>query len=108
MDAILKDPNASSVKIQQAEEEIRIVITDVTCEIYFKAKGNRKSPHDLNSSKVRKILTECGIKTDLIDRITQTFQTTDAAHHAPSGYTPQRERIRQYYSWVYELANLLN
>lgn len=107
VDAILKDPNASSIKLQQAEEEIRIVITEITSELYLKEKGDRKGPHNLNSSKVRKMLTECSVRADLVDRIVQTFQTTDDAHHAPGDYAPQKERLRQYYSWVYELAKLL-
>lgn len=107
VDAILKDPTASNVKLQQAEEEIRVVIAETTCELYLKKKADRKSPHNLNSAKVRKMLIECGVKTDLVDRVTQTFQTTDDAHHAPAGYAPQRERLRQYHSWVHELTGLL-
>lgn len=107
VDAILKDSSASSVKLQQAEEEIRIAITDITSKIYFKVKGAYKSSHDLNSDKVRKILIECGVKPDLVDHIVQTFQTTDDAHHASDNYSPNREKIREYHSWVFELGNLL-
>jgi hypothetical protein len=108
VDAIVKDPNAGSVKLQQAEEEIRIVIAELASELYLKKKGVRKSPHNLNSTKVRKMLLECGVETDLVNRITQTFETTDDAHHAPVDYTVQRERIRRYHAWVHELAQLLN
>jgi len=108
VDAILKDPIASNVKLQQAEGEIRIVIAEITSELYFKTKREYKSPHNLNSDKVRKMLTECSTKTELIDRIVQTFETTDAAHHASHDYVPQRERIRQYHSWAHELSKLLN
>ncbi|MCL5985600.1 MAG: AAA family ATPase, partial [Actinobacteria bacterium] len=107
IDAVLKDQKASSIKLQQAEEEIRIVIPEITCELYFMQKGVNKAPHNLNSDKVRKLLTECTVRTELIDRIVQTFETTDDAHHASEDYVPQRERLRRYYSWVYELANLL-
>ncbi len=108
VDAILKDPNAGSVKLQQAEEEIRIVIAELSSELYLKKKGGRKSPHDLNSTKVRKMLLECSVEAGLLDRITQTFQTTDDAHHAPADYAAQRERIRRYHAWVHELAQLLS
>lgn len=106
--AIVKDHTAGSVKLQQAEEEIRIAIAEVASELYLKKKGDRKSPHDLNSTKVRKMLLECGVKAGLADRITQTFETTDDAHHAPADYAAQRERIRRYHAWVHELAQLLN
>jgi hypothetical protein len=108
VDAIVKDPNAGSVKLQQAEEEIRIVIAELASELYLKKKGVRKSPHNLNSTKVRKMLLECGVETDLVNRITQTFETTDDAHHALANYAVQRERIRRYHAWVYELAQLLS
>lgn len=108
VDAILKDPDASTVKLQQAEQEIRIVVAQLTCEVYRKTKGVSKSPHDLNSTKVRKMLVECGVRADLVDRIRQTFDTTDPAHHASENYAPDRQRIRVYYDWAHELAQLLS
>lgn len=107
VDAIIKDPNATSVKLQQAEEEIRIVNAELTSELYFTIKGVRKKPHDLNSTKVRKMLVECGVDSGLVDRITQTFETTDDAHHAPVSYTANRERIQCYYVWAHDLAKHL-
>jgi hypothetical protein len=108
VDAILKDPDAGSLKLQQAEEEIRIVVADLASELYYEKKQIRKSPHTLNSTEVRKILVGCGVKAELVDNITQTFETTDDAHHAPVDYVAQRERIRRYHAWVHELAQLLN
>ena len=107
VDAIVKDPTAPSVRLQQAEEEIRIVISEITSELYFKIKGIRKKFHDLNSTKVRKMLVECGIDSNLVDRITQTFETTDDAHHAPENYTTHRQRIQCYHAWAHELAKEL-
>jgi hypothetical protein len=108
VNAILSDPNADSLKLQQAEAEIRIAVGDITSQIYLKAKGIRKSPHDLNSSKVINLLTECGVDTQLVNKIGQTFSTTDDSHHAPSTYSPNRDRIMKYLSWVYDLAKYLN
>jgi hypothetical protein len=105
--AILSDPNSDSIKLQQAEEEIRIAVGDITTELYKKVKGIKKSPHDLNSSKVKNILTECGVRTELVNRISQTFCTTDDSHHAPRSYSPNRDRIMKYHSWTYELAKYL-
>jgi len=107
VDAIVKDQTATSVKLQQAEEEIRIVNAELTSELYFKIKRIRKKPHDLNSTKVRKMLVECGIDSSLVDRITQTFETTDDAHHAPADYAAHRQRIQRYHAWAHELARLL-
>ena len=107
IDAIVKDQTATSVKLQQAEEEIRIVNAELTSELYFKIKGIQKKPHDLNSTKVRKMLVECGVNSNLVDRITETFETTDDAHHAPVDYTANRQRIQCYHAWAHELAKLL-
>jgi len=107
VDAIVKDQTATRGKLQQAEGEIRIVNAELTSELYFKIKGIKKKPHDLNSTKVRKMLVECGIDSTLVDRITQTFETTDDAHHAPVDYSAHRQRIRRYHAWAHELAKLL-
>jgi hypothetical protein len=107
VDAILKDPNADNVKLQHAEEEIRIVVAQLSVDLYLKKRGIEKSPHDINSDKARKILVECGVNTGLIDRITQTFSTTDDAHHAPSDYAAHRQRIQRYADWANDLAQLV-
>lgn len=108
VDAIIKDETASSVKLEQAEEEIRLINGELTCEIYFKKRGLKKESHTLNSTKVRRMLVESGIDSKLVDRITQTFETTDDAHHAPVDYAANRQRLRQYYGWAQELSKLLS
>lgn len=107
VDAIVKDQTADSVRLQHAEEEIRIVAAELTCELYLKIKGESKSPHNVNSDRARKMLVECGVDSAVVDRIVGTFATTDDAHHAAAGYAPDRQRIRRYYSYCYELAELL-
>lgn len=107
VDAILKEPIASSVKLQQAEEEIRIVVAELTCELYCKVHGVRKRSSDLNSAGTRKMLVECGVDNSLVDMVTMTFETTDDAHHAPGDYEAHRQRIREYHSWAHELAQEL-
>jgi hypothetical protein len=108
INAIVKDPHATSVRLQQAEEEIRITVAIIASELYFKKKGIEKSPHNLNSREVRKLLLECSVESGLVDRIIQTFETTDEAHHAPVNYTAHRQRIQRYHAWVHELAKLLS
>jgi len=103
IDAILKDETADTVRLQQAEEEIRLAVTDLTSALYSKTKGVKKDANKLNAREVRKCLVECNLPDDLIDRIDQTFETTDDAHHI-TDYSPHRERIRRYHSYVHELA----
>lgn len=105
IDAVIKSNTDDSARLRQAEEDIRIVVTKLASELYFKAKQVRKKHHNLNSKKVRKMLIECGINNNLVNHITQTFGTTDDAHHDPKNYTAHRERLRNYYAWVCELAN---
>lgn len=108
VNAILQDPASTSVRLQQAEEEIRIVVAELTAELYLGKKGVHASPHRLNSRAVRSMLVKCGVEVGLVDRITQTFETTNVAHHASKGHATHRQRIQRYHSWVHELAQLLS
>ncbi|APV45065.1 AAA domain-containing protein [Dehalogenimonas formicexedens] len=106
VDAILKDNTADSIRLQQAEEEIRIVVCDITAGLYLNKKGIQRNPSTFNSAMVRKTLIECGVTMDLVDRVGQTFETTDDAHHAPKDYAAHRQRIRCYHNWAHALAKL--
>jgi len=106
VDAILKDTTADVVRLQHAEGEIRLVNCELTAAIYYAKKGVNKNPASLNASLVRKSLLECGVSTELVDHISQTFETTNKAHHVTDS-SVLRERIQCYYSWSHELANLL-
>lgn len=106
VDAILKDQTADTVRLQQAEEEIRLAVTDLTSKIYSQKKRVSKDANKLNDSDVRKCLIECGLPSDVVNRIYQTFETTDDAHHV-TDYAPERERIRRYHSYVHELSKYL-
>jgi hypothetical protein len=100
---IANDTSASPVRLQQAEEELRIATCQLAAEA-AKAKLNRTvGSHSLNSDKVRSILSEAGCPTNLLDRVVATFTTTDDAHHAPKDYQPNRERIRRYHGALSEL-----
>ncbi len=105
--AILNDQMADSVQLQYAEEEVRIVVCELTAQIAKQVLGKPVSPHDLNASKIRMLLMMCHVDQRLIDRIGQTFSTTDAAHHAPADYAPHRHRIQQYQGYLNELHQVL-
>ena len=106
VDAILKDREADTVRLQQSEEELRLVITDLTSAIYAQKKGVHKDANKLNARDVRKCLVECGLPLDSADRISQTYETIDDAHHM-TDCSPNRDRIRRYHSYVTELAQNL-
>lgn len=101
--SITNDPKVSPVRLQQAEEEIRIATCQLTAQIAKEKLGRDRSPHNLNSKHVRAILNESGCAPTLIDRVVATFETTDDAHHAPKNYQPNAERIRQYHGTLLEL-----
>lgn len=107
VDAILKDPTASSVRLQQAEEEMRIVFSELACDLCHKRTRQVKNPATVNAAEIRKVLVECGVEARLADTVSQAFETIDDAHHAPSGYVPNRERIRHHYDRAFELIKLL-
>ena len=107
VDAILKDPTASSIRLQQAEEEMRMVFAELACDLCRKKSHQVKNPATVNAAEIRKVLVECGIDARLVDMVSQAFETVDAAHHSPSGYVPNRERIRRYYDCAFELVKLL-
>jgi DNA repair exonuclease SbcCD ATPase subunit len=101
--SIVSDPKASTVRLQQAEEEIRIAACQLTADIAKKKLARDKGPHSINSNDARAILNQAGCPTTLLDRVIQTFGTTDKAHHTPKDYQPNVERIRQYYGTLNDL-----
>lgn len=106
--AICNNTSSTQIQLQQAEEEIRLAICDIASKVYYKKTGKMKSSHSLNETKIRNMLIESGIESGLVDRISQTFTTTDDSHHSGESYSANRERIRHYHSWVHELAKELN
>ena len=105
--AICKNNSATQIQLQQAEEEIRLAICDITSRVYTKKTGKEKSTHNLGEAKIRSMLLESGIESGLVDRISRTFTTTDESHHVVEDYEANRQRIMRYHSWVYELASNL-
>jgi DNA repair exonuclease SbcCD ATPase subunit len=103
VNSIVSDPKAMPVRLQQAEEEIRIAACQLTAEIAKKKLGRDRSPHNINSKDLRAILNEAGCPAALVDRVAATFGTTDDAHHAPKDYQPNPERIRQYHGALLDL-----
>ena len=94
-EAIANDTTATSVKLQQGEEEVRLAACQVASQVAKEKLGRATSAHNMNSKDVRAILVEAGVASDLVDRISATFVMADDAHHAPKNYAPNAQRIRQ-------------
>lgn len=105
--AILKDPTASSVRLQQAEGEMRIVFSELACDLCHKMTRRIKNPARMKAAEIRKVLVECGVEARLADMVRQAFETINDAHHAPSGFVPNKERIRRWYDAAFELEKLV-
>lgn len=105
--SISNDSEATPVRLQQAEEELRIATCQLVADAAKSKLGRQVGAHGLNSTKSRSILTEAGCNAPLVDRVIATFNTTDDAHHAPKEYEPSRERIRQYHGTLSELRSWL-
>jgi DNA repair exonuclease SbcCD ATPase subunit len=106
--AIIEDQSADSIRLQQAEEELRQVLHQYACMLYEAVKGTPKNPATLNADKVRKILTECGLPIELVNKVMTIFETLDDAHHAAPDYSPNRQKLRQYYEIALRLSQAVN
>lgn len=106
--AITEDQQADSIRLQHAEEELRQVLHQYACILYESIKGVPKNPAKLNADKVRKILTECGLSLDLVNRVMTIFETLDDAHHAAPHYSPNRQKLRAYYDIAVQLSQAVN
>jgi hypothetical protein len=102
--AIAEDQSADSIRLQQAEEELRQVLHQFACMLYEGVKGVTKNPAGLNAERVRRMLTECGLPVELINKVGTIFETVDDAHHAEPGYSPNRQKLRQYYEIAVRLG----
>ena len=104
--SISNDKTADAVRLQHADVELRLAVTDITSALYLKFKAVEKDANKLNAAQVRKCLLECGIPDPLINRINETFDITDDSHHI-TDYSTHRERIKRYHSYVCQLAQYL-
>jgi hypothetical protein len=100
---IFDNPNADNIAIQQGEEEVRLVLTQLAVDLYYKKKGVRKSANNLNASKTKELLLAGGISADLANKLISSFDTVDSAHHSASNYSANRDRLRTYYDWLKSL-----
>jgi hypothetical protein len=93
---ITNDPRATSVRLQQAEEELRIACCQIASQIASHKLKRNTSPHNLNGKDVRAILNEAAYPSETVDKVLAIFGSADDAHHAPKEYQPNVHRIRQH------------
>jgi hypothetical protein len=102
-EAITNDSTATSVKLQWAEEEVRIAGCQTASQVAKEKLGRTTSAHNMNSKDVRAILVEAGVAANLVDRVSAMFVTADAAHHAPKNYAANLHRIRHAITSIREV-----
>ena len=102
---IIDNPQADKIMLQQGEEEVRQVVTELAAELYFRTTGRKKNTNNLNASKTKELLLAGGISSDLTNRLISSFETVDDAHHAAPDYSADRSRLRAYYDWLKNLQN---
>jgi DNA repair exonuclease SbcCD ATPase subunit len=107
IDAILKNPDASPVELQHAEEEIRIVTSQLVAELNLKKFGVAVNTKNMNGDKVQKVLLACGVDNEFVAKVAATFGTVDPAHHAQDNYAVSRERVREYHGRATKLADIV-
>lgn len=106
-DSIANAPTATEVRLQQAEEEIRLAACQLASEVARKKLSRLTSPHNMNAKDVRGILNAAGCAPAIVDKVAFTFVTSDNAHHAPKTYTPNAQRVRQHVATLRGLSKCL-
>lgn len=102
---IVDNPDSDSIALQQGEEEVRLITTQLAADLSFKVTGQRRNPNRLNAEDVKKILLAAGIDLAFTNKIVGTFETVDDSHHAPPDYSANRERLRTYHGWLTTLTD---
>lgn len=100
------DPKASELRLQQAEQEVRIVVCELAATLAKKRLGRETSAHSLNAKATRAILKDAGCDDKLVDDVSRTFETTDEAHHASKKWQPSAQRLRQYHGILLRLKSV--
>jgi NACalpha-BTF3-like transcription factor len=108
-DTIANDPTANTVRLQQAEEEIRLAACQIASDTAKSKLKRDTSPNNMNSGDVRAILNQAGCEAKMIDKVIAAYGTSDDAHHTPTpkSYQPNAQRIRQNVMTLRELLKSL-
>lgn len=103
INAVANDPESTELGLQQAEEEVRIVVCELAACLAKRKLKRETSSHSLSAKSTRSILKDAGCDDRLIDDVTRTFETTDEAHHASKKWQPSAQRLRQYHGILLRL-----
>jgi DNA repair exonuclease SbcCD ATPase subunit len=107
IDGILGNPNAGAVELQQAEEEIRLVVNQLAGELNLKKLGTVINTKNMTPDKIQKVLLSCGVDKEFVTRLVAAFGTVDPSHHSQPDYAANRERVREYYGRATTLADIV-
>jgi hypothetical protein len=103
--AIASDTTASSVRLQQAEEEVRQATCLLTARIAKDKLKRDVNTNKLNRAGTRAILIEAGVPERDTDRLTAAFAASDDSHHTPKTYRPSAEHVRQALGAIQDVVN---
>lgn len=104
-DSIANDPHATSIRLQQAEEELRLAACQIASDIAAEKLKRFTSAHNMNGKDVRAIMNQAGYPAETVDKVAAVFSTADDAHHAPKQYQPNAHRIRQHIATLRSLIS---
>lgn len=98
-----RDTSSSALDLQQAEADVRTAVCEITASAAKRKLKRDRDPSKLNKKDTRALLSDMKCPTGLADRVVATFVNTDDAHHVPTNYEPNRERILQYHGALVDL-----
>ncbi len=105
---IANDGSCSVQELQRAEADVRVAVCDLTATAVKRKLSRHRDASTLNKKDVRTLLSEMKCPPGLTDRVAATFGNTDDAHHVPTEYEPNRDRIRQYHGALLDLKGWMN
>jgi hypothetical protein len=80
IDGILKNPKAGPVELQEAEEEIRLVINQLAGELNVKKFGTVINTKNTTPDKVQKVLLACGVTKETVTTSVVTAKPAIRGH----------------------------
>ncbi len=107
VNAIITDKSAPSVRVQQAEEELRHIACQLAERIALKKLGRSVSAHKMNSTSVRGILISAGAPVKETDELYAVHSASDDSHHGPERYQARVQRVRVGLAAIYKIKDWL-
>ena len=94
VNAILGNVSSPAERIQQADEELRLIACQLAQKVAKEKLDRTTSVHNMSATDVRNILTSAGAPVKDIDDLYAVQSAADDAHHTPAKYQPNVQRVR--------------